>query len=652
MWDLHSLRIMDLLNPLRTMSLKTRVLTLVSLLIVAGIWGLATVVATVLQADLEKMIVQQLSATLDYVAEDIDHGMQARIKALNRLAASITPEVQADRPWLQRLLQQSDLSSTLFPDGVTCTNSQGIIIAEGVPVAGRLGGSLKDREHFREIMAGAKQVISGPLFSRFVKQPSVVVAAPLRDARGATTGMLAGAAVLSDQDLFGEIEDTKLGRTGYFVVVSPKDKVVVSATDRSRILKPLPAKGVNPLLDRRVDEGLEGAGITVTSQGIETLTVSRKMKTTGWMAIGGMTTEEAFAPIATLKRQIYVGALLISLLVALILRFVLKRELAPLEHAAASIQRMSAGKQPLATIPVIREDEIGQLVGSFNQLVGERNRLDENLRGEVAERRRGEAEVRYLNDNLERRVTDRTDALLVANRKLEEQMAERKIAEAAALDLATRLQVMTRRHASAHESERRRLARELHDRVSSSLTAIGLSLGLIRGQLPQDTAANVRARLSDTETLVKETITTAREISHDLHPAVLEYGGVLSALEDYGRKFSGHTGIAVEVVGRDRELRFPPETEIALYRIAQEALTNCAKHAGARTAMIALDGDSEHGVFTISDDGGGFDPNRLTAGGQAPGLGVLSMRERAEAVGGKLTVDSAPGTGTRITVEF
>ena len=239
-----------------------------------------------------------------------------------------------------------------------------------------------------------------------------------------------------------------------------------------------------------------------------------------------------------------------------------------------------------------------------------------------------------------------------ANERLEREIRDRKSAESSAFDLAAHLQVMTRRYVGAQESERRRLARELHDRVSSSLTAIGLSLGLIERQLPRDAAASIRARLSDTGALVKETILTAREISHDLHPSVLEYGGILPELEDYGRKFSGHTGIAVEVTGQNRDIRLPPEKEIALYRIAQEALTNCAKHAGASTVTIALDGDDEQAVFVISDDGAGFDLIRLSDGENMPGVGLLSMRERAEAIGGKLTLQSAPGSGTRITVEI
>ena len=636
---------------LRPMSFKTRILLPVSLLIIAGIWGLATVVAAALQADLENLVAQQLSTTLGYVADQIDQEIQFRINGLNGLSASITPEIQGDRPRLQRLLRQSDLSAELFPEGVTYANRQGIAIAESPGREGSLGGSLKDSEYFREIMAGARQAV-GAVPGRFAKKPLVVLAVPVRDARGATTGILVGASLLSDPDLFGQVEQTKIGKTSYFIVASPKDHLIIAATDKSRALTAMPARGVNPLMDRRLDEGFEGPGISVTSRGIETLTVSHHMRHTGWSAFAGIGTQEAFAPIVTLKHQIYLGALLLSLAVAVILRFILKRQLAPLQAAAMAMRQMSDGDAPLAPIPVVREDEIGELVGNFNRLAEERKRLDEDLRREIAERKHSEGQVRELNESLERRVSRRTDELLVANMNLEEEIRERKIAESSALDFAARLQVMTRRHAGAQESESRRLARELHDRVSSSLTAIGLSLGLIEKALPQDVCASVRERLANTATLVRDTMSNAREISHDLHPAVLDYGGVLPALEDYGRKFQGHTGIAVEVAGNDREIRLPPETEIALYRIAQEALTNCAKYAEAGTVTIELNGDAEHAVFVISDDGVGFDLTRLTDGANTPGLGLLSMRERAEAIGGKLNLESAPGLGTRVTVEI
>ena len=383
-------------NPLRHMSLKIRVLCLVSLLIVAAIWGLAVVVATVLQRDLEKMVAQQLSVTLDYVADDIDQSVLNHFNELNKLAARITPQLQADPAKVQQVLEQSELAAAYFPEGIVCSDRRGIIFADRPVLPGRRGASLEDRAYFREIMAGARQAISHPLVGRFVQRPAVILALPLKDAQGLPGGMLVGTLLLSDPDLFSHLEKLKLGKTGYFNVVSPKDRLIVSATDRKRILSTISPKGVRPLLDRRFEEGFEDMGVSVNSRGLEVLTLSRAIPSAGWIVVVAIETREAFAPISTLKREIYFGAMLISLLVAVFLYLVLKRQLAPLADAAMAMQRMSEGVEPLTTIPVKREDEIGQLVENFNRLVLERRGLDEDLRREVAERKMADDEIRNL----------------------------------------------------------------------------------------------------------------------------------------------------------------------------------------------------------------------------------------------------------------
>ena len=223
-----------------------------------------------------------------------------------------------------------------------------------------------------------------------------------------------------------------------------------------------------------------------------------------------------------------------------------------------------------------------------------------------------------------------------------------------ALDQLSRLQAMTRRYIGTQESERRALARELHDRVSSNLAAIGLNIGLLERQLGEQITAPVRGRLADTIILIKDTLGSCRDISFNLHPAGLDYAGVLLALEDYGREYRARTGISVEVSGTSDELRLTPEREIALYRIAQEALTNCAKHAHARTVKIELTCDDERVLLTISDDGAGFDLNGFRSGGTSAsaGLGILAMSECAEAIGGTFQIESLPEQGTRIVVDL
>ena len=367
------------------MSFKGRILLVVLLLLITGIWGLAARVVVVMQDDLEKVLAEQMTSTVRYVASDLDSKFQMRIDALNEMAASIPAGALGNPAQLQKHLDQHVVSKMLFPTGVTIADSHGIIVAD-YPRMGRKGGNTGDRPFFRETMTHGRTTVGAPTVSRFLKQPFVAIAVPLRNASGGVSGVLVGPTYLSDRNLFGQLEQTKLGSSGYFIAMSPKDNLIVSATDPKRIMTPMPAKGLNPLLDRRVESGFEGPGIVVSSLGVETLSVSHRMNTTDWIVIAAMPTEEVYAPIVTLKRQIYLAALLLTITVMLILRFVLARQLSPLAEAGAAMRRMTEGEEAFAPIPVRRDDEIGQMVDNFNHLVTQRQRAELALR---------ESEARY-----------------------------------------------------------------------------------------------------------------------------------------------------------------------------------------------------------------------------------------------------------------
>ncbi len=270
------------------------------------------------------------------------------------------------------------------------------------------------------------------------------------------------------------------------------------------------------------------------------------------------------------------------------------------------------------------------------------------MREDVTERRRAEGQIRRLNRDLERRARERTVELNATVKALQTEVEERRLAEAAALTLAERIKDMTRRLGQAQEEERRRLAAELHDGVCSNLAAIGLNLVHLKKQLPSIDAAAMERRLSDLVAMIDEAKDNAKDISVDLRPLLHEDRNLLAALEDYGQKFGHSTGIAVEVKGAGCDRRLPAAEKIALFRITQEALTNCAKHAQARAIAIELNTATDQSVLSISDDGVGFDFAGVNA--RKSGLGLLSMQERAEAIGGIWQIESAPGAGTRVTV--
>ena len=211
------------------------------------------------------------------------------------------------------------------------------------------------------------------------------------------------------------------------------------------------------------------------------------------------------------------------------------------------------------------------------------------------------------------------------------------------------LRALSARLAAAEEAERRRLARELHDQVGQSLTALSINLNLVRSQLP-DTSIKEKQRLDDSLTLVEETVEHIRDVMAELRPAVLDDYGLFAALRWQGERISRFAAVSVVVEGAELSPRLPQAIETTLFRIAQEALTNVTRHAQASQVRIALESLAGMARLTVADNGIGFDPQRREAG-ERPKWGVLTMRERIEAVGGRLRVESAPGRGTQVIVE-
>ncbi len=157
-------------------------------------------------------------------------------------------------------------------------------------------------------------------------------------------------------------------------------------------------------------------------------------------------------------------------------------------------------------------------------------------------------------------------------------------------------------------------------------------------------------RMEDTLALIADTAVSIREISTEMRPPLLDYSGLPAAIENYAQQFTRRTGVVVQLDCLNKDQRYSPEVESQLFRIVQEALTNCLKHADASLVKVILS-NSHHGIrLTISDDGIGFDFDLLGKNGYS-GLGLLSMREMAKVIGGKFTLESAHDQGTQIIVD-
>lgn len=230
-------------------------------------------------------------------------------------------------------------------------------------------------------------------------------------------------------------------------------------------------------------------------------------------------------------------------------------------------------------------------------------------------------------------------------------ITDRVQAERSLQQYARRLRDLGERLAQVSETERQRLARELHDQVGRNLTALGINLNIVRTQVPDDRLPDIRSRLDDSLSLIEQTTRQIRDVMAELRPPVLDDYGLFAALHWYAEQFAARTGIAVTVEGEEPDERLDPAVENALFRIAQEALNNVAKHAQASEAALALELEEQHLRLTVHDDGIGFDPLRPAGHRGDRGWGLFTMTERAEAVGGHCTIESCPGWGTQVTVE-
>jgi signal transduction histidine kinase len=194
------------------------------------------------------------------------------------------------------------------------------------------------------------------------------------------------------------------------------------------------------------------------------------------------------------------------------------------------------------------------------------------------------------------------------------------------------------------ESTARRFSHELHDELGQSLTALKANLSSLGGDGAGDGAGD-RARLEDCLRLVDESIGNVRQMSQLLHPTILDDFGLEAALRWLCEGFTHRTGIQTEFRG-DTSGRLPDDTETHLFRLAQEALTNVARHSGARHAKVTLDSRDGEVCLSISDDGRGLP----AAGAERGGMGMIGMRARARSVGGDLTLRSKEGQGVEIEV--
>ena len=353
---------------LSRLSLKTRITIATLLIFLAGMWSLSLYASRMLQQDMERLLGEQQFTTVTYVAATLNVDIDDRIKALEQIARAIDAALIDNPIALQRFLDQRFVLHTRFNAGVLAYGPDGTAIAESPLSTERIGRNFMDRDYIVGAIKEGRSTISRPLVGRTAGAPVLVMAAPIRDAEGKIIGALSGVTNLSRPSFLDRISENRYGKTGGYLVIDRTSRLIIAATDKSRLMDPMPPPGMVPAIDR-FQQGFEGPLVYTNSHGTEILGAAKGVPLANWRVVSNLPTEEAFSPIRDMRQRMLIATLLLTVLAGTLTWWALRRQLAPIIDTAKTLASMSDTNQPLQALPVARYDEIGQMVTGFNRLL-------------------------------------------------------------------------------------------------------------------------------------------------------------------------------------------------------------------------------------------------------------------------------------------
>lgn len=320
-----------------------------------------------LREDLTKVVAAQQESLAGYVARDVDSKIVQRRVMLGEMAATLPLEL-LDRPAaLQQWLGERYKLQPLFSQSLFVTTPEGLTIADYPARPERIGMSYADRDYIRGARAG-ELTIGRPVVGRVAKEGVLPMAVPIKDASGQVRGVLAGITTLAAPDFLHLFQQSRIGASGGFLLISPRDKLFVASTKPEMVLKPTPPEGVNLLHDRAM-AGYRGSGVTINAFGVEEISAMASVQSTGWFVVARIPTAEALATVSRTQRYVQTSGAVVMVVFLLLAALALVAVFRPLFRAADHADRMTRGELPLALLPVVRADEVGHLTAAFNRLL-------------------------------------------------------------------------------------------------------------------------------------------------------------------------------------------------------------------------------------------------------------------------------------------
>ena len=567
-------------------------------------------------AESQRRSLQERLALARAAADHVDHVMRTNMQHLQEVEFAPGLDLASPDPPRAREVLRNTMRHSVF-EGVFLTDATGHERAR-FPLQPH-----REREELPAVAEALRRgvpVVSGVVASHPARRRVVYVVVPVRDGEGRVAAAVGGEIDPTAQGLRGALATIQVGSSAYMDLVDPTG-VVIASTRPAHVAEPSDHRQVlaGLIRERRTSVGACHRCHGVESAGTreDEIMAFAPMATAPWGVTLRQSAAEALAPARNVRaRFITFGTLLLGL--SFLLAWGMARSVVRPITVLTDNARRIAGGDLSKRVPTLGEDEIGRLGRAFDLM---RVHLKESLEG-----------LNEANRTLEARVTERTA-------ELERLYLELRRKEAIKGELL-------RKVISAQEEERKRLARELHDETAQLLTALGI--------LVESAAAGGdpgREALQKARGLATKTLEGVHALMRALRPSLLDDLGLRSAIREYAERLEERgLSVRVHLVGEER--RLPGEIETALYRVAQEALTNIARHADASDVEVTVAYHPDYVAIEVADDGKGFDPAVMTADADMSGrgLGLLGMRERVELCEGEIAIESEPGQGTRVKV--
>lgn len=359
-------------NIFQSRSLKTRVTLVTLTFFLIGIWSLACYAGRMLREDMQSLLGDQQFSTVSLLAAQVNQELDDRFRALETIGGTITPAILGNAKALQTALEQRRYFLSLFNGGAIVLNLDGTAIADVPRSTGRIGVNYMDVDAIAAALKEGKATVGRPVMGRTLLAPVFDMTVPIRDAQGKVIGAFAGVTDLGKPNFLDKITESRYGKTGGYFLAAPQYRLNITATDKSRIMQPLPAPGAVPAIDRFV-RGYEGSDLYVNPLGVEVLVSAKGIPVSGWKIVATLPTAEAFAPIHAMQQRMLLATIFFTLLAGGLTWWMtaqlLRRQLSPMRAAMRTLATLSDSKQPPQPLPVTSQDEIGELIAAFNRLL-------------------------------------------------------------------------------------------------------------------------------------------------------------------------------------------------------------------------------------------------------------------------------------------